>query len=220
MDLLDLPGGARAHADTGLAGDAGSTPLQRCVTQMLDEVDYGMLLILDERRVEHMNHAARMELDADHPLQLLGNELRVRHTHDLVPLREALADAGRRGRRRLLTVGEGPRRLVMSVVPLAVADGPSATLLLFGRRHACEELTLHGFARLHGLTPAETEVLKQLCAGERPERIAERQGVAISTVRTQIGSVRTKTGSDSIRALIQRVALLPPLVTALRTRMH
>lgn len=220
MDLLDLPSGARPHAESGPAEDLGGTLLQRCVTQMLDEVDYGMVLVLDETRVAHLNHAARIELDADHPLQLLGSELRVRHAHDLVPLRDALADAARRGRRRLLPLGEGPRRVVMSVVPLASAGAVSATLLLFGRRKACEELTLHGFARCHGLTPAETQVLKQLCAGERPERIAERQGVAISTVRTQIGSVRTKTGSDSIRALIQRVALLPPLVSALRTGLH
>jgi hypothetical protein len=40
--------------------------------------------------------------------------------------------------------------------------------------------------------------------------------VALSTVRTQIGSIRTKTGAGSIRDLVRQVALLPPLVGALR----
>ena len=34
--------------------------------------------------------------------------------------------------------------------------------------------------------------------------------------RTQIGAIRVKTGTNSIRDLVRRVALLPPLVGALR----
>jgi hypothetical protein len=44
---------------------------------MLDEIDYGMVLVGEGNHVLHVNHAARAELDADHPLQLLGRE---RHT--------------------------------------------------------------------------------------------------------------------------------------------
>ena len=40
--------------------------------------------------------------------------------------------------------------------------------------------------------------------------------VAVSTVRTQIGSIRIKTGASSIRELVRQVAVLPPLVGALR----
>jgi DNA-binding CsgD family transcriptional regulator len=67
-----------------------------------------------------------------------------------------------------------------------------------------------------GLTPAETRVLELLCAGVRPTEIAGRAGVAVSTVRTQIGSIRAKTGAASIRELVRQVAVLPPLVGALR----
>jgi hypothetical protein len=41
-------------------------------------------------------------------------------------------------------------------------------------------------------------------------------GVAFSTVRTQIGNIRQKTGAPSIRALVQQVAVLPPLMGVLR----
>lgn len=219
MQLLDLPPQTRPAA-AARWDDDGAPALQRWFAQMLDEVDYGMLLLLDETRVAHVNHAARAELDADHPLQLLGNELRVRLPQDLLPLRDAVAEAARRARRRLLTLGDARRRVTLSVVPLPAIGGCAACVLLLGRRSACEGLTVQGFARSHGLTPAETQVLRALCAGERPAQIAQRQGVAISTVRTQIGSIRVKTSTDSIRGLVQRVALLPPLMSALRIGLH
>jgi DNA-binding CsgD family transcriptional regulator len=50
----------------------------------------------------------------------------------------------------------------------------------------------------------------------RPTAIARQQNVAVSTVRTQIGSIRAKTGAGSISELVRQVAVLPPLVGALR----
>ncbi len=59
-------------------------------------------------------------------------------------------------------------------------------------------------------------MLIALCDGVPPAVAAAQHGVAISTVRTQIGSIRAKTGAASIRDLIHKVASLPPLMTALR----
>jgi DNA-binding CsgD family transcriptional regulator len=73
------------------------------------------------------------------------------------------------------------------------------------------------FARSHDLTLAETRVLEALSEGLQPNDIAARHGVGISTVRSQIGSIRSKTRSDSIGALVRQVAVLPPLVGALRS---
>jgi DNA-binding CsgD family transcriptional regulator len=75
---------------------------------------------------------------------------------------------------------------------------------------------VHGFVRSVNLTPAETRVLELLCSGVRPTAIARQQNVAVSTVRTQIGSIRAKTGAASISELVRQVAVLPPLVGALR----
>ena len=184
---------------------------------MLDEIDYGMLLLADDSVVLHANHVARAELDAEHPLQLLGAELRVRRPQDVAPLREAITAARQRGLRRLLTMGQGAERISVSVVPLPAAAGDEAlTLLVFGKRRMCEALSAHWFAREHGLTSAESRVLAALCEGEPPMKIAAAQGVAISTVRSQIGAIRAKTGAPSIRALVRQIAVLPPLVGALR----
>ena len=46
--------------------------------------------------------------------------------------------------------------------------------------------------------------------------IAKQLGVAVSTVRSQIGSMRLKTAADSIRDLVRQVAVLPPVKGALR----
>ena len=43
--------------------------LSNCMTRMLDEIDYGMLLVGSDAQVVYFNHAARLELDGQHPLQ-------------------------------------------------------------------------------------------------------------------------------------------------------
>jgi DNA-binding CsgD family transcriptional regulator len=207
---------ARQQAQPGAAIFV-SAALPNCFALMLDEVDYGMLLVGDDRVVLHANHVARAELDSDHALQLLGAELRVRLPQDVAPLHAALAEARERGLRRLVSLGAAQQRVSVAVVPLPTAAGEEVlTLLMFGKRCVCEALSTHWFAREHGLTPAEARVLGGLCAGHLPIDIAGQQGVAISTVRAQIGAIRVKTGTSSISALVRQMAVLPPLVGALR----
>ncbi len=197
---------------------AAATVQMRRMAQMVDEVDYGMLLLIDESRVTHANRAARRDLDDSHPLQLVAGELRGRQPHDAALLRDALAGACQRGLRRLLKLGEGDQRITVAVVPLPALPGEQhhGVVLVLGKRRMCEELTVDWFARAHSLTMAETAVVKGLCADLTPQQIAQRQGVGLATIRTQIGSIRAKTGSASIRALVRQVAMLPPLVSALQ----
>lgn len=197
---------------------AAPAPVRHWMAATLDEVDYGMLLLADETQAVHVNHTARAELDSTHPLQLLGGELRARRPQDAHALAEALQAAARRGLRKLLTLGEGAQRVSVSIVPLAVPNdsGAPVTLVMLGKRQVCEALSVQGFACSHGLTAAEGRVLVGLCRGTPPTAIAAQLGVAISTVRTQIGTIRQKTGAASIRGLVQQVAVLPPLMGVLR----
>lgn len=181
----------------------------------LDEVDYGMLVV-QERRVLHLNHAARRELDSRHALQLLGGELRAQRPEDVAPLHDALG-AAQRGLRKLLTLGDGAQRVSVAVVPLWLGAGAApAALLMLGKSRVCQPLSLQWFARSHGLTPAESRVLEELCEGREPREVADSFGVGLATVRTQIGSIRAKTGADSIRDLVRQVAVLPPMLSTLR----
>jgi DNA-binding CsgD family transcriptional regulator len=189
-----------------------------CYAQMLDEIDYGVLLLAGAATVLHANHVARNELDADHPLQLLGQQLRLRASQDVAALHAAVVAAQDKSLRRLLSVGQGAQRITLAVVPLPRADASEEprTLLVFGKRRVCEALSAQWFAQCHGLTAAEARVLAALCEGVEPTRIAAAAGVAISTVRTQISSIRAKTGAESIRELVRQVAVLPPLLGVLR----
>ena len=202
----------------GTAIDPDSPLLARCYELMLDEIDYGVLLLGHDAQLLHMNHAARCELDAQHPLQLVGRQLRARDAADAVQLQDALQAALQRGLRRLLMLGQDRHRVAVSVVPLRTGGpgGTAATQLSMGKRQMCGGLGVHWFARNHGLTLAETRVLEALSEGLQPSEIATRHGVGISTIRSQIGSIRSKTHSDSIGALVRQVAVLPPLVGALR----
>lgn len=185
------------------------------LARMLDAVPNCMLLVQDDGVVVFANLAARRELDEFHPLQLLGRELRVRRPQDVAPLREALHAASRKGLQRMLTLGDaGTETVTLSVTPASEAaiGEPAGSTLVFGKRNVFEDLSVDAFARHHNLTPAEARVLKQLCAGRRPSDVAREQGVALCTVRSQIGSIREKTGAADIGALVMMVAKLPPLM--------
>lgn len=184
---------------------------------MLDEIDYGVLLLDGDAQVLHLNHAARCELDREHPLQLLGRQLRTRDAADMVRLHDALQAASHRGLRRLLMLGQGDRTVAAAVVPLCSHESRHRAIQLsMGKRQLCAGLGVQWFARNHGLTLAETRVLEALSEGLQPDDIATRHRVGLATIRSQISSIRQKTRSDSIGALVRLVAVLPPLVGALR----
>ena len=184
----------------------------RLLARALDEVDYGIVLVDGDAEVLHLNHRARELLSGELPLQLLGPRLRVRDARDACVLHDALRDATRRGLRRLLALSDDDTRQLAALVPVE----PGVAALLLGRTRVCEDLSIQCFARTHALTAAETRVLAALGRGATPNQIAREQGVKLSTVRTQIGAIRDKTGAASITGLVRLVAALPPMLSVLR----
>ncbi len=216
LAALPPPPRAKERAATfpGLADAALQTSL---LAATLDEIDYGMLLVDGTAEVLQCNRAARLEL-AEHPLRLVGNRLRARELRDMVPLHKALLEAHQRGKRRLLIVGAPGERRTLAIVPLMPARDPGTAraLVMLARREMCVCLSVEAFARAHRLTLAETRVLKALAGGARPNDIALQHDVELSTVRSQLRAIRAKTGAADIASLLRQVALLPPMVGALR----
>jgi PAS domain-containing protein len=64
-------------------------------------------------------------------------------------------------------------------------------------------------ARLFRLSPAESEIVAALWAGEDPRHIAERRGVKATTLKTQLDAIYTKTGAANLRALMRLLAGAP-----------
>ena len=55
------------------------------------------------------------------------------------------------------------------------------------------------YARMHGLTGSEAQVLARLAAGDSVKRVAARRGSSEVTVRSQVKTILAKTGRHSIR---------------------
>lgn len=199
------------------AENAGLVRLMACV---LDEVDYGLMLLSADGLVVHANHAALRELGSTHPLELRSRRLRTRDPQAQQALTDALEGARHRGTRCLLNLGSDEHRIGLSIVPLPLPlsnqAGGNAVLLTLQRAQLVEKLSVGAFARARGLSQREEEVLTALCEGLRPTQIAERLGVAVATVRSHVHNLKEKTQSRSMVELVKQVALLPPLVTALK----
>ena len=193
-------------------------PITRWLARMLDEMDHGMLLLTPSGALRHANQPARQELGLGASLVWAGGAVHAARREQQGILMQALVDAGR-GRRCLLGLGEPGQSLSVAVVPLGDdgPDGEALVLLVLGKRQSCEALTVDFFARTQGLTAAEARVLQALCDGLRPKEVARRCEVAVSTIRTQISSIRTKTQTASIRDLVSRVTVLPPITLAMKT---
>jgi DNA-binding CsgD family transcriptional regulator len=194
---------------------------------IVDEIDYPVLLVNQQLDVLHANRTAEAELADDHPLQLAGGRLRTRSGADALALRESVDAAFSRGLRKLLPLGgSGDDGTWLSVLPLrgphtGTNDGTALSaqvvMLVMSKRRMWQPLSVQSFSRMMRLTDAETSVLQGLCDGMQPHEVADRQGVAVSTVRTQINSLRGKMGAGSICEVLRRVAMLPPILGVLRS---
>ena len=201
-----------------VASGASAAVLMR----VLDEIDYGLLLVTASGTLCYANQLGLQEVLGGGPLLLEHGRLHTRTPLDQVPLHAALGDASR-GKRRLFSVGHNGCSVSVAAVPMPPADDDAhepMVLLVFGKRSAAETLTVDFYARSHGLTSAEMNVLKRICSGMKPKEIARDHGVAISTVRSHICSIRIKTQTDSIRELVNRVAVLPPITPAMKTSLN
>jgi DNA-binding CsgD family transcriptional regulator len=107
-----------------------------------------------------------------------------------------------------------PTRPGLTVMPLSRRmtrfDTPEIPLALVTisspEKHARPNRQLR---EMFGLTAAEAELAAAVAAGKRLDDIAEERGVRITTVRTQMRSIYSKTGTNRQAELVQMIARLP-----------
>lgn len=227
VHALHAPPPANAPAAPAQSSSSGlPEPWEPWFRLVLDAIDYGVALLRADGRLLYANAAMFDVLDAGLVLRVdAAHQVRATLPADELRFVEARHAACDRGLRRLVQLGRHARTVVL--VGLGGVGGvggvgggrPGADqpcLLMASRPAPCERLSIDLYAKLHGLTSAEAQVLSLLAEGLRPAAIALRQGVRISTVRTQIGSIRSKTEERSMVRLMQRLSTLPPIVNALR----
>lgn len=188
---------------------------------LVDELAHGVLVVSAQGKLLHVNPAARRELDRAVVLCAERGELKVLMPADAKAFQVALgkAIAGKRGLIRL--AGEGAD-FTLALVPLQRQVGvPCDRIALVLSRVGVSESGVFGaFARNHGLTHTEEQVLVLLCRCLSTPEIAVQMKVAVSTVRSHVRSLCAKTASSGVRELVNRVAILPPIAPAPVGQIH
>jgi ATP/maltotriose-dependent transcriptional regulator MalT len=179
---------------------------------LLDLVDYPMVLVADGQRAVHANRAARLPMSASSAEHCVQARL-ADGTGGLA----AACLSAQRGRRTLLQLNvDGDRRArQVAVLPVDQGGEHPAALVMFERPALCQPLSLYGFGRGVGLTDAEARVLSDLWGGSSPQQIASSRQVALSTVRTHIVQIRSKTGAQTMAGVMRQIAMLPPMLEVL-----
>ena len=198
--------------DLGMA----THPVDALLRALVDEIECGLVVCAGDGRVHLANESARRELGAGSALRSDNGSL-VACSGGSEPLMHAIRQAALADRRSLVRVGHGGDELMVGVQPLRdPLTGARLALVLLGRRVLCSDLSLELLASQIGLTLMERRVLAALLRDSSPGEIAAAHAVALSTVRTQIASIRDKLGVRSIDHLLLRAAALPPIASALR----
>ena len=178
-------------------GDVAALPAH-LLQHVLDHIDYGIACVRGDGHLIYANRAARESW----PQMSLDHE----------PLRGAIQAALTRGMRRLVDGGSLDGRSATAVIPLTSAEeGGGHVLLVLGKRSVCERLSSYWYGVARGLTAAEQAVLEDIAAGSSPRDIAERRQISLATVRSHITSLRGKTGTNNLYALLREMAQLPPI---------
>lgn len=181
---------------------------------VLEAIDYGVVLVDEHCTLLHANRSAMAQLRRGELLRIANQRIALRDAAATARLANTVEQAVGRGIRSTLQLAPD---VSMAVVPAAAWSpmGGASVALVLSRPKLCTPLALDAYARDHGLTSAECTVLHALADGESPERIAQAHGVALCTVRTQVLSIRQKTGAASLRDLLARLARVPPLMSVL-----
>jgi DNA-binding CsgD family transcriptional regulator len=208
------------------SADAGASPLHREVSAalrnavlagVLEEIDYGLLVVGAGAQILVANQPAWLELGSERFVRRRQDRFASSAASHGAKIQIALANA-RRGQRSLVTLSGSDGELALSFAPLNL-DARSAVgiaetslaLVLFGKRDACDTTALQQYGRLHGLTGAERALLPAIIRGLSIKAMADQRCVATNTVRAHLRSIREKTGTRSLRTLMVRLTSLPPI---------
>jgi len=186
------------------------------VQSILDHVHFGVTVVGPQLQLLFANKAALREC-ARHPvLRIDRGQLVMLACANRGDFMRAIA-AARGGRWSLVQLVQGDDRMMLAVLPLCPNEAPdqdAPALVVFGMRPQTQPLAIQFYAQSCGLSPAETAVLRALGAGLSPKEIAYRHEVSLSTVRTQLRSIRIKTSTRTIRDLVLALGSLPPVMPA------
>lgn len=192
--------------------------LEFVLLSLFDQIGYPAIVLSADQRLVYANADGASALQSGRALQLRNEHVVVADRTQELVWGNALRDCAR-GLRRLVFLGSREHSVPIAVSSLSTPDEPQQhglNMVVFARVSPCQRASLQAYAKALGLTASEVRVAIGLLGGESPEEIATAHQVSISTVRTQIRCLLEKSGSSTVRALLLKLASLPPLELALQ----
>jgi DNA-binding CsgD family transcriptional regulator/PAS domain-containing protein len=192
----------------------------------LDLLKAGIVLVDGEAKLVHANKAAEVMLKAGSPISARRGEIRTRSAEASAALKAAVATAasdeaaiGAAGIGLPAPQTDGSPALI-HVLPLASGDrrariAPRASAALFVTTVNHGALPAQSLAALFDLTLAETRVLEGLLIGRTLSETAKTNAIALSTARTHMAKIFSKTGVSRQAELVRLAAqFAPPALSA------
>lgn len=187
--------------------------------QALESLAVGVLLLDEQEDIRHANSKADEMLRNARGLVRASGRLVAAHPADAQRLRELLALAGTRARRReppvpeamLLTPGEGDPKLLLVACPVTTVQSryfqgpwPRVAVALFVSNLADAGLVSHDILiRLYGLTAAEARLACALARGHDLGELSAEWAISRETLRTHLKRVLGKTGTHRQSELVR-----------------
>ncbi|MBI4873139.1 MAG: PAS domain-containing protein [Acidobacteria bacterium] len=201
---------------------------QRAMTaaHLLDALPCALIQLDARGRVLEMNRSAAEILRANDGLRISGGELSAALVSESAELRRQIAGATRSGdgiapggTMRVSRVS-ARRAYCVTVTPFRQPGaGCPAAVVLVADPESAPELDGAQMCRLFGLTAAEARLCTLLVQGKPLQTVADELGITVSTARTHLKRVLSKTDtrrqSDLIRVLLCSLPVRPvPVISA------
>lgn len=193
----------------------------RQVLAALDKVVAGVVILDREGRVAVVNEEARRILDARATISINGGRLQAQVPCDDAVLQAKIRAALAVANATAITTGGGPVRLrcrfggpasLVEVGALRDGTGLLGAYITVLDLAQPDSFVADGLDVIYGLTEAEMAVCRLLATGASNGEIADARGASEFTVKAQVGSVLSKTGSANRTALLRLMFKVnPPL---------
>ncbi|UCG72701.1 MAG: helix-turn-helix transcriptional regulator [Chromatiales bacterium] len=193
----------------------------RATRRLLDSAPRGILLLGQRGQATYMNDEARRICQSDDSISLDGDQLRLADDAAMAEMEDFLAEARARS-----SNGQPPPNTGLRI--RRASDAPPYQLIAYGmacdpRQAALDEHESLAVVMVHDpqvapvpdepllktyfdLTPAESQLVQALCAGQSLPVAAREASISVNTARTHLRSVFQKVGVHSQAALVQRVS--------------
>jgi DNA-binding CsgD family transcriptional regulator len=184
----------------------------------IDQLSFGVIILNERGHVIRVNEMASRIMKEGQHLRVVGHCLQAGDPANEVAVAQAIAavlggkpmPGGSHGSLKISAQREGEPSLFVLVKPIhdghAEAGAPVAGVALFlAADQLHRSITIEPFARLHGLSPAEVELVSELLDGVSIVEASSALGISENTARAQLRSIFSKTGTHRQTDLTRRV---------------